>query len=882
MDGLTSNTPARVAAGTKIDHYQVVGWLGAGGMGVVYRARDPRLDRDVAIKLISEAVATDTSRVHRFEQEARAAGQLNHPNIVAVYDIGRFGGAPYIVSELLEGESLRSRLAAGPLSSRRAIDFARQIAEGLAAAHERNIVHRDVKPDNLFITRDGRIKILDFGIAKLTGPSGDGAQQTGLPTETDPGRVVGTAGYMSPEQVRGEPVDPRSDLFSFGAVFYEMLAGRGPFTRDTAPETMTAILREDPPPLRAPEIAPSLQRIVSRCLEKTREMRFQSARDLAFGLEVLSDTAAAATVPVPAATTRHWTLAIVATMVVASLAGLAIWLNRAGTPPSIDSRLANATFTPFTNFEGSELDAAVSPDGRFVAFLSDREGTFHVWLKQVGTGPFLNLTPGAADQRDPGPNRAVGFSGDGLEIWDHGANRMKLRPLAGGAPRVFLSDHAVNVAWAPDGRRLVYFTFDPGDAIFVADGTGGNPRQIYVGGDGDHHHFPAWSRDGRWIYYAGSTQSLTEYDVWRIPSSGGTPERFTRLGTNVQYVTPIDARTLLYVAPGQDRSGPWLWALDLETRTTHRVSVGLERYLSVAASADGRRLVASVATSSAALWSVPIADRVVEERDVTPYPMPTIRALAPRFARDSLFFLSSSGPGDGLWRLQNGKAVEIWRGADEALQESPAVSPQGDRVVVVRRNGEKLQLTIVSADGADHRSFAEGLDVRGTPAWSPDAKWIVTGGSDTQGPGLFKIPVDGGAPVRLVTGAASDPVWSPDGDVIAFIGRQIASAPLLAVHADGRPMNLPDIRVPSGGGGRLRFLPSGKGLVYLKFRNGNERPTGAHDFWQLDLATNQSKQLTQLASPATVGTFDITPDGTRIVFDRIRENADIRLIDLPK
>jgi serine/threonine protein kinase/Tol biopolymer transport system component len=873
---LTFNTRERVAAGTRIDHYEIVGWLGAGGMGVVYRARDPRLGREVAIKLISEPVATDASRMHRFEQEARAAGQLNHPNIVAVYDIGRFAGSPYIVSELLEGESLRSRLAAGALPSRHAIDFARQTAEGLAAAHERNIVHRDVKPDNLFVTRDGRIKILDFGIAKLTAPAGDAAQHTGLPTETEPGLVVGTASYMSPEQVRGEPVDPRSDIFSFGAVFYEMLAGRAAFTRDTTPETMTAILKEDPPPLRTPEVSPSLQRIVSRCLEKTREMRFQSARDLAFGLEMLSDTAGVATVPVPASQTRRWTLAIVAAIVVASLAALAIWLNRAGTRPSIDSRLANATFTPFTNFEGSELDAAISPDGRFVAFLSDREGTLHIWLKQVGTGPFLNLTPGADDQRDRGPVRSVGFSGDGSEIWDHGGNRMKLRPLTGGAPRVFLSDHAVNVAWSLDGRQLVYFT-DHGDPLFVADGTGGNPRQIYVGKEGDHHHFPAWSHDGRWIYYAGSTQSLTEYDVWRIPSSGGTPERLTSNTTNLQYLTPIDARTLLYVAPGQDRSGPWLWALDLETRTTHRVSVGLERYLSVAASADGRRLVASVATSSAALWSVPIADRIVEERDVTPYPVPTIRALAPRFARDSLFFLSSSGPGDGLWRLQNGKAVEIWRGADEALQESPAVSPQGDRVVVVRRNGAKLQLTLVSADGADHRSFAEGLDVRGTPAWSPDAKWIVTGGSDAQGPGLFTIPVDGGAAVRLVTGAASDPVWSPDGDVIAYVGLQAASAPLLAVHADGRPVTLPEIRIPSGGGGRLRFLPNGKGLVYLQGPNG-----ASGDFWQLDLATNKSKRLTRLSSPATVSTFDITPDGTRIVFDRIRENADIRLIDLPK
>ena len=230
-----------IAIGTKIGPYEIVGWLGAGGMGEVYRARDPRLGREVAIKVIPESFATDASRVRRFEQEARAAGQLNHPNILAVYDVGLHEGSPYIVSELLEGESLRSRLRGGALAARKAIDYARQIAEGLAAAHDKLIVHRDVKPDNLFITTDGRIKILDFGIAKLTRPSDDAGGRTGLPTETGAGMVVGTASYMSPEQVRGEAVDARSDLFSFGTILYEMLTGRPPFSRETAVETMAAI-----------------------------------------------------------------------------------------------------------------------------------------------------------------------------------------------------------------------------------------------------------------------------------------------------------------------------------------------------------------------------------------------------------------------------------------------------------------------------------------------------------------------------------------------------------------------------------------------------------------------------------------------------------------
>jgi serine/threonine protein kinase/Tol biopolymer transport system component len=874
---MTANNPPRIAAGTKIDHYEIVHWLGAGGMGVVYRARDPRLDRDVAIKLISDAVATDASRMQRFEQEARAAGQLSHPNIVAVFDVGRHAGAPYIVSELLEGESLRSRLLGGALPPRRAIDYARQIAEGLAAAHERNIVHRDVKPDNLFITKDGRIKILDFGIAKLTRPSDDSARHTGFPTETEAGLVVGTASYMSPEQVRGEAVDPRSDIFSCGAVFYEMLAGRPAFTRDTAPETMTAILKDDPPALRAPDVPPSLARIVSRCLEKAREMRFQSARDLAFGLEMVSDTAATAMPAVAPAPRRRWRTALALVLVVASLlTAAASWLLRGGLTPSIDDLLARATFTPFSNFDGSELDAAVSPDGRFVAFLSDRDGPYHLWLKQIGTGAFQDLTPDAADQRDQGPNRSVGFSADGSEIWGHGGNRLRLRPLTGGPARAFLTDNAVNVAWSPDGSQLVYFAFAPGDPMFIADRTGGNARQILVSDPGDHNHFPVWSQDGKWIYYTHAIQAVYEFDIWRIPAAGGTPEQLTNESSDKRYVTPIDANTVLFVAPGPDRTGPWLWALDVKRRAAHRVSVGLERYLSVAASADGRRLVAAVANQTATLWSVPILDRLVEEPDVAPYRTPTGRALAPRFGTDSLFFLSSSGPGDGLWRLQNDKAVEIWKGSDEPLVESPAVSPLGDRVTVVLKRNRQLQLTLVSADGAAHRSFAPAINVRGTSAWSPDAKWIATGGSDTEGAGLFKVPVDGGDPVRLVKGPAYNPVWSPDGNLIVYEGQQTAYAPLQAVRPDGSPVTIPTIRVPSGGGGHFRFLPSGKGLVSV------QGPSGDHNFWLLDLDSKKSRQLSRLSSPATINTFDITPDGSRIVFDRVRENADLRLIDLPK
>src|SRR5712692_6434001 len=278
--------------GVRLGPYEVLAPLGAGGMGEVWKARDARLGREVAIKVLPASFSADEDRLRRFEQEAKAAGLLNHPNITAVHDIGVHEGAPYIVTELLEGETLRERLAGGPLPQRKALDFAGQIAQGLAAAHEKGIVHRDLKPENLFVTKDGRVKILDFGLAKLTHQE-EGGQATNLPTATagtEPGVVLGTLGYMSPEQVKGKPADARSDIFSFGAILYEMLSGKRAFHGDSAAETMSAILREEPPDLSVTNqsVSPGLERIVRHCLEKNPEQRFHSAHDLAFDLSALS------------------------------------------------------------------------------------------------------------------------------------------------------------------------------------------------------------------------------------------------------------------------------------------------------------------------------------------------------------------------------------------------------------------------------------------------------------------------------------------------------------------------------------------------------------------------------------------------------------------
>ena len=319
----SSTLRVTLRSGTKLGEYEVKSLVGSGGMGEVYRARDSRLGRDVAIKVLPSFLSSDSDRLRRFEQEARAAAALNHPNILAVFQMGTYEGTPYLVSELLEGETLREQIKRGRLSVHKAIDYAVQIARGLAAAHEKGIVHRDLKPENLFVTKDGRVKILDFGLAKLTQQSSSEHSALTLAEGTEAGVVMGTVGYMSPEQVRGQAADNRADIFAFGAILYEMLAGKRAFQKPTSPETMTAILNEDPPGISqvVANIPPALQRMVHRCLEKNPEQRFQSASDLAFALDALSDSGSSS--PAKAANVvtggRRWKIIVSATATVLAL-----------------------------------------------------------------------------------------------------------------------------------------------------------------------------------------------------------------------------------------------------------------------------------------------------------------------------------------------------------------------------------------------------------------------------------------------------------------------------------------------------------------------------------------------------------------------------------
>jgi eukaryotic-like serine/threonine-protein kinase len=468
-----------LTAGTKLGPYEIQAPVGEGGMGEVYRARDVRLNREVAIKILPASFSADAERLERFAQESRAAAALNHPNILAIYDIGEDRGAPYVVSELLDGETLRDRLRNGPLSStRKAIEYGQQIARGLAAAHEKGIVHRDLKPENLFITHDGRVKILDFGLAKFTRPEvADSSDAPTLQVKTEPGMVMGTVGYMSPEQVRGKPADARSDIFSLGAILYEMLSGRRAFRGDSTADTMSAILKEDPADLSeaSRNISPALERIVRHCLEKSPAERFQSARDVAFNLEALTDVSSSTRSGLRALPeereSARWLIPLVAgVLLLASYVAIYRYARR-GVVAS------NPTFHEITFRTGTIWEARFAPDGQTIVYGAAWDG---------------HLTELFSTRFDSTDSRPIGLSSaQVMSISSKGEMAVVLNPvssglslsgtlarvpLAGGAPREIFED-VWGADWTPDGQSLAivrtgpphgnrHLEFPPGKVIY--------------------------------------------------------------------------------------------------------------------------------------------------------------------------------------------------------------------------------------------------------------------------------------------------------------------------------------------------------------------------------------------------------------------------------
>jgi len=875
-------------------HYRIESKLGKGGMGVVYRATDLSLNRPVAIKFLSSDVA-DEERRRRFQKEAQTASSLNHPHILTVFEAGTHESQQYLVTEFIDGWSLREwarreRPSTGArrerLSTRQIIDLLIGVADGLATAHQAGIIHRDIKPENILVSKHGYAKLVDFGLAKVLEPvSAESETRTVSALATRAGVIMGTLAYMSPEQAAGKPVDARSDIFSFGVVLYELSAGRRPFAGESDLMTLQAILDSEPAPLDDPRLAP----IVEKALEKDPADRYQSTRDLVVDLKRLQrqrTSQASAAVPAPKAR-RRWVLA-------ASVAG-AILLAAAASLWYFwqkyyfwENPLAGARVERLTDFEGNEMDAAISRDGKFTVFLSDRDGQLDAWVSQIGNGQFINVTKGQLARIRPSGIPRVGFSADGTQIWiAEGLAPVTpvttfLAPALGGTPQPFLK--ALNPAWSPDGSRIAYHTPEPGDPIFIADRNGGNPKRIFAEPPGGHCHYLTWSPDGRFIYFVRGTTTTEETDIWRIPVSASgmaaLPERITRHNARVAYLSWLDSRTLIYSATAEDGSGQWLYTVDVERRIPRWVSSGItEQYLSVAASATRpRRLVATVSHPSAGLWTVPISDRIQTEAAIQPFPVPNTRALGPRFGRGYLLFLSSKSGGDGLWKLENGSARELWKGSEGGVAAPAAISPEGGQICFSYRRQGRAGLYLMNADGTGIRALAESLDVRGAASWSPDGKWLAVAANQGEGTRVFKVLADGGQPVPLLDVLSYNPVWSPDGRSIVYSAQEgAAHLRLKAITPEKAAISIPDILVSYIPGAPYRFVPNRKALIYLKPGRFQEQ-----NFFWVDLETGQQRQLTDLKREFGIQSFDITADGKQILFDRVRDNSDIVLMELAR
>ena len=875
--------------GRTVSHYKIEEKLGQGGMGVVYRARDLTLGRNAAVKFLSSEIA-DEHRRRRFQQEAQIASSLNHPNILAVYEAGTFEGQQYLVTEFVDGSTLREWIQRDKPSDKQILELLASIADALAVAHEAGIIHRDIKPENILVARAGYAKLADFGLAKLIErPAPGEAASTILDNvHTEAGAVMGTLPYMAPEQLAGKEVGRRADVFSLGVVLYEVLVGERPFTAPTTAELSYAILHSPPKPFaeRKPELAPEFDALFERALAKEPAERYQSTRDLVLDLKRatarLGQPRREAQAPAQPRRSRAPIAAAVA-LAIAVAAGASWWsLDRADF--FWKNPLADARFERFTDFAGTEMEGVISADGKFIAFLSDKDGPFDVWVTQIGGGGFLNLTKGQQPELINDEIRNLGFSADGAQIW-YRVNRLnaatgenvssgcRLIPTIGGASRPFLN--SINPAWSPDGSQLVYHNPAPGDPIFVADRNGRNPRRIYIAPPGVHCHYQIWSPDGRYIYFV-SGVPRDQMDIWRVPAAGGTAEQITRHNSAVAFPAFLDNHTLLYRAAADDGTGQWLYGMDVRKRIPHRLSHGVEQYRSISASADGRRLVATVTNPTASIWRVPILDRLATEVDVRRIEIPTVRAHAPRQGRDFLLYLSSKGGAAGLWKLTGSASVELWRASEGAVPTPAALSPDGSRIAFPRREGSVIRLQVMNSDGSAPRPLATSLSLRDSPTWSPDGKWIAVAAQEGNQNGVFKVPAEGGPHQRLVTGLLRSPHWSPDGTFILYsVSREGgAGSPVKAVTPDGKDHPIPPLWVRRGGD-RYRILPDVKRLVFLVGEYGSQ------EFWLLDLSSGQRRQLTNLKTGYDLRGFDVTPDGREIVFDRIHENSDIVLIDLP-
>lgn len=862
-----------LTSGTVLGQYEIISPLGAGSMGEVYRARDTRLNRDVAIKVLPELASLDPERLLRFEQEARSAAALNHPNILAIYQMGTYFGVPYLVSELLDGKTLTETIRKGPMSMRKAVDYATQIAEGLAAAHEKGIVHRDLKPDNIFVTKEGRIKILDFGLAKLVLPKNSAI--SAAPTITLPGVALGTVGYMSPEQVRGLDTDPRSDIFAFGAILYEMVMGKRIFHGPTSADTMSAILNQEPPSISqlAPDVPPAFERVIRRCLEKRPDQRFQSASDLAFALQALSDptlvssTGAHAILKETPTRSRIWAvLAISGALLAIALLGY-FWMQSPATP-----RVAN--YVQLTHdgqpksligTDGSRLylglgvASSASFAAREVAEMSVAGGE----PKVLPLLPSPNMVP---LDLSPGGTELLVVDGQGAPpkgpLWS--------LPILGGSPRRLGDTVGETAAWSPDDKLMAYTNL--GD-LFVANADGSEPRklshvpgdiqsvtwspdslrlrldssetvgtvgqrilwEVSASGEAVHRLLPdwhsstdeccgRWSPDGKYFAFQSNGQ------IWALAQNRGflrsalQPTQLTFSPLTLSSPLPSKDGKKLFVI-GQTYRGE-LVRFDTKTHQFSRTLGGISAEY-VAFSKDGQ-WVAYVSYRDGALWRSRL-----DGSDRLQLTYPPMYPLLPRWSPDGkkiIFFEFAVSP-DKPARMyeispDGGRPQAILPG-DPHQQLDPNWSPDGSKIIFANESNDPSSAIHVLDLATNQVSDLPDSKVLYSPRWSPDGQHVSAFSADSKTLMLFDFRTKKWA--ELAHGSLGWLNWSHDGQyvyVLDFSGKNAIVRIRLADHKIEDVADLKNFNSTGRYGTALALAPDDSPLLL--------RDTGSQDVYSVD------------------------------------------------